>query len=490
MNLLLRRAERDELHAAIARHGALALEIRQPYVLGWAARFRAGLSLLEGRLADARREAWESRSHTRRTDEEAATQLFGLQLFWLRWMQGRLGELEPGVRAGLARFPENPVWRALLTVLLAETGQREEARREIDVIADRDFATTGANVFGADGPLYLVAEACSDVGYALYAPRLYELLLPCSREVCSLGTLVVMGGVGRALGNLAALMGRLDEAVTHFEEALELETRLCARGLLPRTQCAAARTLLARQGKGDRRRALALLDEALDTSRELGLKGWLDRCLALKFEAQGLDSSSLSAKGTIDAIAASLGADPPDFSAHAASDGSVTLMFSDIEDFTRLTSRLGDRRAHEVIGRHNAIVREQLARHEGREVELQGDGFLLAFAEPHQALRCAVAIQRALEEHNVRYANEAMRVRIGLHTGEAIRDRGRFFGLSVILAARVASEASGGQILVSAAVKERNRKADEFRFAAERRVSLKGIDKLQRILEVLWDPDA
>ena len=198
----------------------------------------------------------------------------------------------------------------------------------------------------------------------------------------------------------------------------------------------------------------------------------------------------MSAKGTIDAIAASLGQAPPDFSGHAASDGTVTLMFSDIEGFTALTSRLGDRRAHEVIGRHNAIVREQLARHEGREVELQGDGFLLAFAEAHQALRCAVAIQRALEEHNARYADEAMRVRIGLHTGEAIRDRGRFFGLSVILAARVASEATGGQILVSAAVKERTRDADEFHFAAECRASLKGIAEPQRILEVRWDRDA
>ena len=66
------------------------------------------------------------------------------------------------------------------------------------------------------------------------------------------GNIVVPGGVGRPRGNLAALMGRLDEAVTHFEEALEIETRLGARGLLPRTQCAAARVLLARDGVGDR----------------------------------------------------------------------------------------------------------------------------------------------------------------------------------------------------------------------------------------------
>ncbi len=142
-----------------------------------------------------------------------------------------------------------------------------------------------------------------------------------------------------------------------------------------------------------------------------------------------------------------------------------------------------------MIGRHNAIVREQLARHEGREVELQGDGFLLAFAAAHQALRCAVAIQRAFEEHNAQHADETVRVRIGLHTGEAIRDRGRFFGMTVILAARVASEATGGQILVSAAVQEHARDAGEFRFAAERRASLKGIAEPQRILEVRWDRD-
>ena len=68
-----------------------------------------------------------------------------------------------------------------------------------------------------------------------------------------------------------------------------------------------------------------------------------------------------------------------------------------------------------VIREHNAVVRAQLSAHGGHEVELQGDGFLLAFDDPERALRCAVAIQRAFDERN--RSAEPIRVRIGLHAG-------------------------------------------------------------------------
>jgi class 3 adenylate cyclase len=74
----------------------------------------------------------------------------------------------------------------------------------------------------------------------------------------------------------------------------------------------------------------------------------------------------------------------------------VTLLFSDMEGFSAMTERLGDLRAREVIRRHNAIVRRELEANTGYEVELQGDGFLLAFASARKALHCAIAIQRAL----------------------------------------------------------------------------------------------
>ena len=99
-------------------------------------------------------------------------------------------------------------------------------------------------------------------------------------------------------------------------------------------------------------------------------------------------------------------------------------------------------------------------------------------ATPEAAVEAALQIQRDL-------AGAEVRVRIGLHTGEAIRDRDDFFGLHVNLAARVGSAATGGEILVSALLKELAAHAGEFRFDDGREVELKGIGP-QRVHRVEW----
>jgi class 3 adenylate cyclase len=175
----------------------------------------------------------------------------------------------------------------------------------------------------------------------------------------------------------------------------------------------------------------------------------------------------------------------PDLGAQAAPDGTVTLMFSDMQGFTEMTERLGDLQAREVIRRHNRIVRQQLAAHGGYEVELQGDGFLLAFNSARRALQCAVAIQRDFEAHNREQA-QPIHVRIGLHTGEALRDAEKFFGRTVILASRIAGEAEGGQILVSSLLKELTRSLGDIRFGEARTVALKGIAEPQELALVDW----
>ena len=89
-------------------------------------------------------------------------------------------------------------------------------------------------------------------------------------------------------------------------------------------------------------------------------------------------------------------AERPDLGRASAPDGTVTLLFSDIENSSRLTERLGDQRWLEVIGAHNTIVRAQLDEHDGYEVKSQGDGLMLAFPGARQAVMCAIDIQRAL----------------------------------------------------------------------------------------------
>src|SRR5216110_1085431 len=165
--------------------------------------------------------------------------------------------------------------------------------------------------------------------------------------------------------------------------------------------------------------------------------------------------------------------------------GTITIMFSDIVGFSAMTERLGDERVQEILHTHCAIVREQISVHGGFEVKTQGDGFMLAFPSARRALRCAVAIQRATAAYD-EHAEAPVRLRIGLHTGEATKEGYDFFGRSVIVAARIGAAARSGEILVSSLVRELTGGAEEFAFDGGREVELKGLSGLQRVFGVEW----
>ena len=103
---------------------------------------------------------------------------------------------------------------------------------------------------------------------------------------------------------------------------------------------------------------------------------------------------------------------------------------------SRCRTPLGDVRAQEVLRIHNAIIREQVGANEGFEVKSQGDGFIMAFSGARRALECAIAIQQNFAIHEEAHPGEPIRVRIGLHTGEAIKEGEDFFGKTVTLAVR------------------------------------------------------
>ena len=102
-----------------------------------------------------------------------------------------------------------------------------------------------------------------------------------------------------------------------------------------------------------------------------------------------------------------------------------------------------------------------------------------------RALLCAIGIQRAFADEN-RAADEPIRVRIGLHTGEAIREADDFFGRTVIMAARVTAQADGGEILVSSLVRELTASSGDFHFEDARDVELKGLSGTHRVYPVTW----
>jgi class 3 adenylate cyclase len=174
---------------------------------------------------------------------------------------------------------------------------------------------------------------------------------------------------------------------------------------------------------------------------------------------------------------------------HAAPDGTVTILFSDMEGYTEKTERLGDLRAREILYAHNQIIREHVVSCGGFEVKSQGDGFMIAFAGASKALRCAVATQRAFRDYAEKHPEEPIRVRMGLHTGEALKEADDFLGRTVIVASRIADDAKGGQVLVSALLKELTDGTGEFRFGELREARLKGLTQTYRLYPVEWEQD-
>jgi class 3 adenylate cyclase/pimeloyl-ACP methyl ester carboxylesterase len=125
----------------------------------------------------------------------------------------------------------------------------------------------------------------------------------------------------------------------------------------------------------------------------------------------------------------------------------ATVMFTDIVGSTTKAFELGDARWRELLERHHQLIRRQLARARGREVDTAGDGFFAAFDGPARAIRCARAITESVKELG-------LDVRVGLHTGECELIDGKVAGIAVHTGARVAAKAQPGEVLVSSTVKD------------------------------------
>ena len=178
---------------------------------------------------------------------------------------------------------------------------------------------------------------------------------------------------------------------------------------------------------------------------------------------------------SVEEVAATIGQERPSLRPAAAPDGTVTMLFSDIESSTAVNERLGDVRWHQLLREHHAIVREQFHEYGGYEVKTQGDGFMVAFASARRAVDCARAIQHAVDAQLGEHPDGPIRLRIGLHTGEAIRDEADFYGKNVVLAARITDQARGGEILVSSVVKQLTESAGDIRFDDARELELDGL---------------
>ena len=440
-----RRLLLDELARAHVLAGDLA-GARQVHAEAPITRYAAPyLALSEGRWEDAA-DSWRQQredNHRRgnRRDEWMVT-------WWLAWAHRCAGDttaaealLEEVLAIGLDGGQlQAEIWaRRELALLLADAGRLEDAEAHLDRC--REVLAGGEDWRG------------------------------------------LAGRVAAAEAVVLVARHRVEEAEAHFTAALEIFRRYT----LPWGEAETLRRWgIVRLHAGDRRGAVEKLAAAAEVYRRCGAgANWIEPVLAAKLAAQGVDPTETLA--SVDLVAASVGLERPDLAPHAAPDGTVTLLFSDIEGSTAANERLGDRRWLEVLQAHNRIIREQVGAHGGFEVKSQGDGFMVAFASARRALQCAADIQRSLRDHAEAHPEEATKVRIGLHTGEAIRHGDDFFGTHVALAARIAGAAKGGEILVSSLLKELTDAAGDIAFDGGREVQLKGLSGKRRIYALLWD---
>jgi adenylate cyclase len=178
--------------------------------------------------------------------------------------------------------------------------------------------------------------------------------------------------------------------------------------------------------------------------------------------------------------------------ARVTPDGRVVILFSDIEESTALNERIGDRAWVKLISSHDKLVRGLVQRRAGHVVKSQGDGFMIAFARAEQAVRCGIDVQHALHQEAKRKRQEEIRVRIGIHMGRSVRRGDDLFGRNVAMAARVAAQAVGGQILVSEPVRDAVSDSPECQdiwFDEGRDVELKGLSGTYRLFAVATEAD-
>jgi class 3 adenylate cyclase len=158
-----------------------------------------------------------------------------------------------------------------------------------------------------------------------------------------------------------------------------------------------------------------------------------------------------------------------------------TFMFTDIARSTALVEALGDAAWESLIGWHDRTLRSLFDAHGAEEIQHRGDGFFVAFPDPHSALDCAVVIQKQLAEHR-KSQGFAPEVRIGVHASTATQLKGAFLGMGIHEAARIGALGEGGEIVASLTTTE----GSSYRVSEPRTVAVKGISEPLEVVTVEW----
>ena len=187
---------------------------------------------------------------------------------------------------------------------------------------------------------------------------------------------------------------------------------------------------------------------------------------------------------SIDVIASALEPVAPAFGRMSSPDGAVTLMLSDIAEADAAAQQLGPERWEQLVRDHHLLVEQILARHDGQVARFQGDGFLASFGSAHAGLHAAVDLQRTFSAAPT--DDQSLSVRVGLHSGFVIGNPEQMMGRNVVLAARIAGQAKGGEILVSSSAKEYTETDPSFHFEERGEFHFKGLLGEHIVYAVSW----
>ncbi|HET7392989.1 MAG TPA: nickel-binding protein [Candidatus Binatia bacterium] len=165
--------------------------------------------------------------------------------------------------------------------------------------------------------------------------------------------------------------------------------------------------------------------------------------------------------------------------------GFRAIMFTDLKDSTLMTTLYGDAKALHLLHVHNALTRNSLNAHHGREIKHTGDGIMASFASVSDAVDCAITIQKTFAAYNQEHPEAPLYLRIGLSAGEPIEEHGDLFGQAVQLAARLCAHAEPARILVDQVV-QNQWSGTQSPFADLGEVTLKGFDQAIRVYAVTW----
>lgn len=161
------------------------------------------------------------------------------------------------------------------------------------------------------------------------------------------------------------------------------------------------------------------------------------------------------------------------------------IMFTDLEGSTQMISEFGDEKSMKLLRTHNALIRDALRTHAGREIKHTGDGFMASFTSAVNAVECGIAIQKMIVKHSEENPDSGMELRIGISAGEPVRNDNQLYGAAVNLAARLCAHAKPGSILVAQVVRDLT-VGKNIQFTGLGEFEAKGFEHPVPLIEVVW----